>query len=64
MHRDAFSITPPPDMSVGVVRMLEASITQAWDRYDGDPLNAQQFWNHLVANGACDVPRETSEGQS
>lgn len=53
-------IMPPHTMPYPVVALLQATITEAWLDYGGDPNNPEQFWNHLVGNGAANVPRETS----
>jgi hypothetical protein len=61
MHEIPTVITPPAEMPYPVVAMLQATIIEAWAEYGGDPSHSEQFWNHLVGNGAANVPRETSE---
>lgn len=56
-------IQPPDGMPCMIVAMLQATIEEAWQQYGGAPTSAEQFWNHLVGNGAADVPRETSGEQ-
>lgn len=53
-------IRTPIDMPLKQIAMLQTTIHEAWAAYDGDPHNAEQFWNFLVGNGVADVPRETS----
>lgn len=59
-HHGVWTVETPADMTITVIAMLQATIKEAWESYGGDPMNAEQFWNHLVDNGAADVPRETS----
>lgn len=58
-HRGVYVIKAPSDMPLVLIAMLQATIGEAWVEYGGDPNNAEQFWNHLAANGMTDVPRET-----
>lgn len=59
-HLGVWTIKVPDDMPIQQIAMLQATIAEAWASYGGDPENAEQFFNHLVGNGAADVPRETS----
>lgn len=62
-HLGLWKIEPPKDMPLVQIAMLQETIKEAWATYGGDPNNGEQFWNHLVGNGAANVPRETSPHQ-
>lgn len=48
MNDIPLGITLPDDMPVPVATMLQTTISEVWADYDGDPLNAEEFWNFLV----------------
>lgn len=59
-HRGMWVVKVPNDMPITIIAMLQATVAEAWKSYGGDPGNAEQFFNHLVAGGMANVPRETS----
>lgn len=43
-------ITLPDDMPVPVAAKLQVAIVEAWEEYEGDPSNAEEFWNFLTGD--------------
>lgn len=41
-------ITLPDDMPISQAAMLQVTLVEAWKDYDGDPNNAEEFWNFLT----------------
>lgn len=41
-------ITLPADMPIPVLAMLQTTITEAWEDYDGSPDDPEEFWDFLA----------------